>query len=72
MSEFTIDHRQDIYHRLSLLARLAQHMGSAEHYSEYEDDDFFGLYLLLTDVSKEIYPEWKDDLAEKRRQQETE
>ena len=59
MSVETID-RESIYHKLTLLARIADYMGSDEHFSEFEKDDHFAMYLLLSDIAKEIYPEWKD------------
>jgi len=51
--------REDIYLKLSLLARLVAHMGSEEHYHLYEDEDFCAMELLLDGVAREIYPEWR-------------
>ena len=68
MSAPTIDQklcRESIYHKLNLLARFIDHMGSQEHYSEYEDDDFFAMYLFLSDIAKEVWPEWNQKAAAK-------
>ena len=50
--------REDIYLKLSLLARFVEHMGSQEHYSQYENEDFSGMQLLLDGIAREIFPEW--------------
>ena len=60
MSIESID-RENIYHKLTLLAGFIEHMGSQKHYHLYEDDDFFGMFLLIRDIAKEIYPEWKEE-----------
>ena len=54
--------REDIYHKLTLLARFADYMGSDDRFDEFEKDDHYAMFLLLSGIAKEIYPEWKDDL----------
>jgi hypothetical protein len=52
--------REGIYFKLSLLARIVDHMGSDNHHWEFESDDYFGMYLLLSDIAQEVYPEWQE------------
>ena len=55
--------REMIYYKLNLLACMVDHMGDERHHSEYKGDDWHAMYGLLSDIAKEIYPEWKEPLA---------
>jgi len=55
----TID-RETIYYKLNLLSHFVGHMGSEKYYSDFEEDDFFAMSVLLYGIAKEIYPECKD------------
>lgn len=52
--------RETIYHKLYLLAGFVAHMGSQEHYHEFEDPHFYGMYSLLVGIAEEIYPECRE------------
>ena len=52
--------RDVIYCKLGLLAQVVTYLGSDQYQEVFSEDDFFALHLFLSDIAKEIYPEWND------------
>ena len=69
MSAPDID-REMIYHKLTLLARFVDYMGSDNLHHEFESDDYFAMYGLLNGLAKEIYPERMQEIEQRKKAKE--
>ena len=57
ISHTTSIDRETIYHKLQLLSVVVSLMEKSD--GTFDNDDFFAMSMLISDVSREIYPEWK-------------
>jgi len=56
--------REMIYHKLRLLAHFIDHMGDDRHYAEFDSDDYFAMFGLLSSIADEVYPEGKQQIEQ--------
>jgi len=52
--------RETIYAKLRFLSTVVGCMGDLMSKGAMDDDDLFAVYVMLSEIGREVYPEWKE------------